>query len=115
MVSGSSPGSKNGSFITSGAVMSGRVTVHKVPSPPLWNFSTSRKPPTSSPGASFRISVALLEACGEHRRQSGIADFLCRGGDVVGHPNIGQRVLHGVEQAVAGRRIAVARLTDGAQ
>jgi hypothetical protein len=52
MVSGSSPGNRNGSFITSGVAMSARDTFHNVPMPPWWNFCSRRKPPMTSPGAS---------------------------------------------------------------
>jgi hypothetical protein len=34
MVSGSSPGNRNGSFITSSVAMSARDTFHNVPMPP---------------------------------------------------------------------------------
>src|SRR5580692_5452380 len=116
MVSGSSPGNRNGSFITSGAAISARDAFHNVPLPPWWNFCSRRKPPMTSPGASCRaILVALLEARGEHGWQSGIADFPRRCRDVVRHADVGQHVLRLVEQGVTGRRIVVAGLPDGAE
>src|SRR5262245_2401396 len=117
MVIGFSPGRSRGIFITSGMVMSARLTRQKLAMPPGSSGSSRRKPSITSPRSRRPgpiWSVAPLQAVGERDRQAGIADLPRGLVDVVGDANVSELVSGLVEHRVAGGGIVIARLADRA-